>query len=286
MAWPNIDVNTPSGSEKKKFGDDRIREAKQNTVDALQAVSNYSPGGTNPALRTAIWTTATRPTGAALVDRVTGYNSDLGYEEYYDLVNTRWVAKVGLPSWNVSGRPASPYTGQYGYNTDLAVIERWDGSAWVRVAGGNRGDFKAWYGSYDAAEASNPGWKLFNGQTFTHPEGDLVTLPDLRDKFIVGAGDTYDNGDTGGEAAVSLTSDQNGPHYHFEFNNSSSEGQITSNLTSSNYPQKQAPGGAGERYAILGTGSEPVVGRSSSSGSGEAHNNLPPYYALCFLYKL
>lgn len=91
MAWPNIDVNTPSGSEKKKFGDDRIREVKQNTVDAFQAISNYSPGGSRPALRTAVWTTATRPSGPELVDRVSGFNNELGCKEYYDLVNEEWV---------------------------------------------------------------------------------------------------------------------------------------------------------------------------------------------------
>ena len=94
MAWPNIDPTVPLGTEKKKFGDDRIREAKQHLVDGLQAISNYSPGGTAPALRTAVWTTATRPTGANLVDRVTGYNTDLGYEEYYDAATESWKSKT------------------------------------------------------------------------------------------------------------------------------------------------------------------------------------------------
>jgi microcystin-dependent protein len=98
VAWPNIDPSIPSGNEKKKFGDDRIREAKQNTVDALAAVSNYSAAGTLPALRTAVWTTATRPTGANLVDRVSGYNTDLGYEEYYDLATTTWKQRSAGPN--------------------------------------------------------------------------------------------------------------------------------------------------------------------------------------------
>ena len=80
--WPNIDVNVPTGSEKKKFGDDRIRESKQNTVDAMQAISNFTPAGTQPALRTAVWTTDTRPSGVDLVNRVTGFNADLGCEEF------------------------------------------------------------------------------------------------------------------------------------------------------------------------------------------------------------
>lgn len=42
------------------------------------------------------------------------------------------------------------------------------------------------------------GWALCNGENGT---------PDLRDRFIVGAGNTYTVGDTGGENAVTLTID-------------------------------------------------------------------------------
>lgn len=91
MSFTEIDVTTPAGTEKKKFGDDRIREFKEQTRDNLGVMSNY-PASTMPALRTAVWTTATRPTGDELVDRVTGYNETLGYEEYYDLGTTTWIA--------------------------------------------------------------------------------------------------------------------------------------------------------------------------------------------------
>lgn len=95
MAFPNIDPTTPSGSDKKKFGDDQIRTLKQAVIDILKEISNY-PAGTKPALKTAVWTTATRPTGSELVDRVTGYNTTLGYEEYYDLTSTTWKNKSTL----------------------------------------------------------------------------------------------------------------------------------------------------------------------------------------------
>jgi microcystin-dependent protein len=97
MAWPNINPTIPAGTDKKKFGDDAIRATKQHVIDGLQAISNYSAAGTDPALKTAVWTTTTRPSGANLVDRVTGYNTDLGYEEYYDVGTGSWIPK-GLPA--------------------------------------------------------------------------------------------------------------------------------------------------------------------------------------------
>jgi hypothetical protein len=36
-----------------------------------------------------------------------------------------------FPSWTTVGRPASPATGQTGYNTTLNILETYNGSAWV-----------------------------------------------------------------------------------------------------------------------------------------------------------
>lgn len=175
-----------------------------------------------------------------------------------------------MSSWTVSGRPSSPPVGKFGYNTELAIVERYDGSAWVRVSGGVKGDVKQWYGAYASAESSNPGWKLFNGQTFTHPEGGSITLPDLRDKFIVAAGNTYAVSDTGGEAAHTLTTAEMPNHNH----------TVSPNYQ---YWYYTGSGGAGVGSASGSTASSVTI---SYTGGGNAHNNLPPYYALCFLYKL
>ncbi|WP_434132188.1 hypothetical protein KIAC18_003976 [Sporomusa sphaeroides] len=82
MPFAKIDPTTPAGTEKKKFGDDRIRELKEQTIANFQAVTNY-PAEEMPALRTAVWTTATRPAGDELVDRVTGFNTDTNTFEYF-----------------------------------------------------------------------------------------------------------------------------------------------------------------------------------------------------------
>ena len=99
-------------------------------------------------------------------------------------------------------------------------------------------------------------WALCNGNNNT---------PDLRDKFVLGA--------TGGEKEVILTIAQMSSHSHdYIFNNNKC-------LTI---------GGADDS-----TGSVEWDSRSSydkfnilKTGGGESHNNMPPYYALCFIIKL
>lgn len=261
MSFQEINTATPAGTDKKKFGDDVIREFKEQTAANFQEVSNY-PATAKPALRTVVWTTATRPSGPELVDRVTGYNTDLGCEEYYDLTNAKWITK-GLTAWSVADRPASPAVGQYGYNTDLAVIERWSGSAWQRISGGRRGDIKMWSGSVGDIEA---GWVLADGVQRTHPEGGNYTPPNLRNRFIVGAGSNYAEGATGGEAAHVLTISEMPSHNH---------------TFSLNY------NGVGSgQYHIFQPAGTPYGLATDYAGGGAAHNNMPPYYAMCFLYKI
>jgi hypothetical protein len=264
MAFTTIDPATPAGADKKKFGDDKIREFKSQVIANLQVISNY-PASTMPAFKTAVWTTATRPAGTELIDKISGYNTDLGYEEYYDSITSKWKPKGrALDAWTVAGRPTSPFTGQYGFNTELAVIERYSGSTWVRVSGGRRGDIKMWSGSASDIET---GWCLADGVLRNHPEGGSFTPPNLRDRFILGAGSSYSVGATGGETTHTLTINEMPAHTH-----------------TGNYPDTQDsyhPAGS-QPYGARNFGTH----ETSSVGGGAAHNNMPPYYALCFLYKL
>lgn len=61
------------------------------------------------------------------------------------------------------------------------------------------------------------GWGVCNGSTYLNtlvtPNTSLIS-PNLLDKFIIGAGGTYNVGGTGGAATVSLTAAQNGTHTH------------------------------------------------------------------------
>ncbi len=98
--------------------------------------------------------------------------------------------------------------------------------------------------------------------------------PDLRDKFIVGAGSRYSVGDTGGEDSHLLTASESG---------------VASHSHEYQYPIFDGTGfsaqhGSGE---IVQTGTQ---AQYSNTGSHEApaqkaHENRPPYYALAYIMK-
>jgi len=54
---------------------------------------------------------------------------------------------------------------------------------------------------------------LYDGRTYTAPDGTQVTTPNLKDRFIVGAGREYSVGATGGEAFHTLTVAEIPSHY-------------------------------------------------------------------------
>jgi hypothetical protein len=72
MSFQIIDVNKPTGTRKKKFGDDDIREFKSQVVAALQTISNY-PNSDHPII--SLWADDTKPT-INLKDGIFGFNTD------------------------------------------------------------------------------------------------------------------------------------------------------------------------------------------------------------------
>lgn len=183
------------------------------------------------------------------------------------------------------------------------------------------------------------GWHLCDGTQNT---------PDLRDRFIVGAGSTYGVGTTGGEATHKLTTNEMPSHNHGFTGISHSHTGSLSNATAASagsHTHTMSGGSSGGYVNVRTTGAGrntteaymdapgssihiessvkhrcsqlPVYGNSGSSstistggahthsvtgsvtvnsataggtigntGSGQAHENRPPYYALCFIMKL
>jgi len=114
-----------------------------------------------------------------------------------------------------------------------------------------------WSGSI----ASIPsGWYLCDGNNGT---------PNLKDKFIVGAGGSYAVGATGGEAHHTLVGAELPAHTH-------------------EVPQRSIPGGPdGSAYttATYQTDRTNQTDVTTAFGGGAGHENRPPYYALCFIMK-
>ncbi len=112
-----------------------------------------------------------------------------------------------------------------------------------------------------AATAIPTGWVLCNGQNGT---------PDLRNRFVVGAGSTYTVGAMGGEATHKLTFTEMPAHTHFL-------------KTKYGVGFSVAPNGIGS--PIVSMSGDTENDSTASTGGTSAHNNLPPYYALCYIMK-
>jgi microcystin-dependent protein len=172
------------------------------------------------------------------------------------------------------------------------------------------GEVRMWHGAVaNIASTWGAGWQLADGTNGT---------ADLRDRFIVGAGTSYAVNATGGAANVSLTTAQlpahshginDGGHAHGVADpghahgvNDPGHSHSLGSAVPNNIPGNQLalngtvnsssvnatqPAGTGISIAGAGTGIG-IVGATTgisiqNTGSGTAHENRPPYYALCFI---
>ena len=121
------------------------------------------------------------------------------------------------------------------------------------------------------------GWHLCDGTNGT---------PNLKDRFIVGAGNSYSVGDTGGSDSVTLSEDQIPSHTH-EVNDPGHEhyvyGGSSESTTRNDYA---AYARTGSSYKDIMTYTSKTGITIDSAGAGESHENRPPYYALAFIMKL
>lgn len=128
-----------------------------------------------------------------------------------------------------------------------------------------------WSGSIGSIPA---GYVLCNGSNGT---------PDLRDRFIVGAGSTYAVDATGGSANAIVVS-----HTH------TATSTVTDPGHNHSYTYFGTPSGGGGDLGVLtqisGTTGTATTGITvattvASAGTSGTNANLPPYYALCYIMK-
>ena len=102
------------------------------------------------------------------------------------------------------------------------------------------------------------------------------TWTQIKDKFLLGAGDTYSNGATGGEATHQLTVNEMPSHNHAI--NDGSNNRQWSYGTKGNWDGNYRWLNDAAFYQASG------VLAISNTGGGQAHNNMPPYLVV-YIWK-
>lgn len=111
------------------------------------------------------------------------------------------------------------------------------------------------------------------------------TWEQLKDRFLLGSGDTYSNGDTGGSATVTLTTAQMPKHSHYH--NPNDTNGIMGTFTSGSSTRSRCASGSNGGYTYQDdTQSNLSWGKNytADAGSGNAHENMPPYLVV-YMWK-
>ena len=132
-----------------------------------------------------------------------------------------------------------------------------------------------WWGNI---ENIPDGWKLCDGKD--------ADTPDLRDRFIVGAGKEYKLNDTGGETSVTLSMNQMPKHKHDVRDGGHTH---TTSYTYEIYDsdaRNNKTGGDGDSDSSnsVSEGHAKII--ENYQGNNAPHENRPPYYALYYIMKM
>ena len=124
---------------------------------------------------------------------------------------------------------------------------------------------------------------LWSGSSGSIPSGWLLcdgtsSTPNLRDRFVVGAGSTYAVGATGGTADAVVVS-------HTHTATSTDAGHTHTTPTGAGAAYGQPSGGSPASASNTGTGYASITTTVATAGISGTNQNLPPYYALCYIMK-
>ena len=152
--------------------------------------------------------------------------------------------------------------------------------------------------TYISVNSVNPSF-LFGG-----------TWEQLKDRFLLGSGDTYSAGTTGGKATHTLTTNEMPSHTHIQnsHNHSQNAHSHYGKLDDNSYVMSETTGASNKRVTAVSSGSVYVdtagsaafhhynstgsttatnnsqTATNQNSGGGQAHNNMPPYLVV-YMWK-
>ena len=152
---------------------------------------------------------------------------------------------------------------------------------------------KKWYHTVSFIDMIYPIGSIYMSVNSINPSLFIGgTWEQLKDRFLLGSGDTYENGSTGGSATVTLTSAQSGlkahghgmDHNHNHRHNlnksfSTGSGSTSAYTVSSNRSTSTQYTGYDSTAS-----SKKTTDNNTASNASEAHENMPPYLAV-YMWK-
>ena len=197
-------------------------------------------------------------TFASDVSRASGNFTVAGLLTAKSLTVTNGLTTKSISASGNIGAATLTTSGKMTVNGDLVVSGSINGTGAVPIGG-----IIMWRGTTPPS-----GWQLCDGSNGT---------PDLRGRFVVciGGDNNYAVGDTGGVDTVALTQEQMPKHSHTVYGRSSGyAGRHNDSHEVITYYNKE-----------WGSMSE-KINDTTETGSSQAHENRPPYYALAFIMRV
>ena len=131
---------------------------------------------------------------------------------------------------------------------------------------------------------------IWSGSTGSIPSGYVICdgsngTPDLRNSFVLGAGNSYTVGQTGGSTDASIVS-----HTHTATSTVTDPGHnhtITASIGSTSTPTGGIGAGTTPQATTVATNTTGITVATSnaSAGTSGVNANMPPYYALAYIMK-
>jgi hypothetical protein len=248
------------------------RTTEENSLRANIAAANISILTINSQLSSSIISNVSTLTSSVTAANTAIVTANVNMKSYVDDQITHISLTPG-PQGPAGATGATGAQGPAGSNATIpsGIVVMWSGSS-----------------------ATIPsGWLLCNGANGT---------PDLRDRFVIGAGNTYNVGANGGSKDATLISHSHGAsvnedaHKHFisaihidnrDFSGTGRTNYQHHGLVADGDPEtpgQNDPNKAAGSYTTSATTGITVSINPQGSGNG-INANLPPYYALCYIMK-